>query len=124
VSAATLLLVALGGALGSVLRALAGLALPAGRLPWATIAVNLAGSLAIGWLMARFAGGGAGGEGGMSAHAFWIVGVCGGFTTFSAFSWQTFEHLQRGAWGVAAANVVLSVGLCLAGTWAGWKIAQ
>jgi CrcB protein len=121
VSAGQLLFVALGGALGSVARALAGLVVPAGRLPWATMAVNLAGALLIGWLMARFA---AGGEGSGRAQAFWIVGVCGGFTTFSAFSWQTFEQMQRGAWGAAAANVVLSVGLCLAATWAGWKLAQ
>ncbi len=120
-SPATLCLVALGGALGSVLRALAGQALPAGRLPWATIVVNVAGSLLIGWLMARFAGqGGAGARG----QAFWVVGVCGGFTTFSAFSWQSIELVQKGHVGAAAANVVLSVSLCLAATWAGWKLAQ
>lgn len=120
-NAATLLLVALGGALGSVLRALAGLAIPAGRLPWATLAVNVAGSLLIGWLMARFA---TAGDGGKNAQAFLVVGVCGGFTTFSTFSWQTLEQMQRGQWGAAAANVILSVALCLGATWAGWKLAQ
>ncbi|MBL9199155.1 MAG: CrcB family protein [Opitutaceae bacterium] len=119
-----MLWVALGGALGSVLRALAGFVIPAGRLPWATIVVNVGGSLLIGWLMARFAPGGAAGEGSMRAQAFWVVGVCGGFTTFSTFSWQTIEQMQKGGWGAAAANVVLSVVLCLGATWAGWKIAQ
>jgi CrcB protein len=116
-----LLLVAAGGALGSVARALASQLIPAGRLPWATVAVNVAGSLAIGALMARFVPGEAGSA---RAHGFWVVGVCGGFTTFSAFSWQTFEQAQRGQWVTAAAHVLLSVSLCLAATWLGWKLAR
>jgi CrcB protein len=117
---ASLGLIAVGGALGSVGRALAGWAIPAGRLPWGTIAVNIAGSVMIGWLMARF--GAAGGD--VRAQSFWVVGVCGGFTTFSAFSWQTFEQMQKGNWAAATANVVLSVVLCLAATWVGWRIAR
>jgi CrcB protein len=118
---ATLLLIAAGGAIGSVARAVAGHVVPVGRLPWATWLVNVAGSLLIGWLMARFA---LASEGQVRAHAFWVVGVCGGFTTFSAFSWQTFEQLQRGHWLVAALNVMLSVVLCLAATWLGWRLAR
>jgi len=117
----TLLLIAAGGAIGSVARAVAAHAVPAGRLPWATLVVNVAGSLLIGWLMARFA---LAPEGHVRAHGFWVVGVCGGFTTFSAFSWQTFEQLQRGHWFVAALNVTLSVVLCLAATWLGWRLAR
>jgi CrcB protein len=114
-------LVAVGGALGSVARALASWAVPAGRLPWATILVNVAGSLLIGWLMGRF---GAIGGDNLRAQSFWVVGICGGFTTFSAFSWQTFEQLQRGHWAAAAGNVALSIVLCLAATWLGWRIAR
>ncbi len=121
-SALSLLLIAAGGALGSVARALAGLLIPAGRLPWATLLVNVAGSLVIGALMARFTTPGAGLS--LRAHSFWVVGVCGGFTTFSTFSWQTFEQAQKGHWGAAAANVLLSVGLCLAATWLGWRLAR
>lgn len=116
-----LLLVALGGALGSVARGLTGWAIPAGRLPWATIAVNVAGSLLIGWLMARFP---VGTPESVRVHNFWIVGVCGGFTTFSAFSWQTFEQMQKGNWGAAVANVLLSVAVCLAATWLGWRLGR
>jgi CrcB protein len=120
-NAVTLLFIALGGAIGSVARALAGWAIPTGRLPWATLLVNIAGSLFIGWLMARFA---AMDPASVRAHSFWVVGVCGGFTTFSSFSWQTIEQLQKGNWAAAAANVILSVVLCLAATWVGWRLAR
>ncbi|MES2697340.1 MAG: CrcB family protein [Verrucomicrobiota bacterium] len=112
--------VALGGAIGSVARALVGAAVPAGSLPWATITVNVAGSLAIGWLMGRLVGG----DAWVHAHSFWVVGICGGFTTFSAFSWQTFEQLQRGQWLLAAANVIVSFVVCLAATGLGWRLAR
>lgn len=114
-------LIALGGALGSVARALVGGMIPAARLPWATIAINVAGSMLIGWLMTRFA---EISEHNLREHGFWVLGVCGGFTTFSSFSWQTFEQLQKGDWPAAAANVVLSVVLCLFATWLGWRLGR
>jgi fluoride exporter len=114
-------LIALGGALGSVARAGVSWLLPAGRLPWATILINVAGSFLIGWLMHRLA---PVSSGNLAAHQFWVVGLCGGFTTFSAFSWQTLEQMQKGNWGAATANVFLSVGLCLLATWAGWRLAR
>jgi fluoride exporter len=117
----SLLWVALGGAIGSVARALASVIIPAGRLPWATIVVNITGSLLIGWLVARFA---VLNEDNIRAHSFWVVGVCGGFTTFSSFSWQTFEQLQKGHWLAATANIFLSLFLCLAATWLGWRLAR
>ena len=120
-SATSLLLIALGGALGSVLRALASYAIPAGRLPWGTIAINIAGSLLIGWLMARMTPLDAPH---LRTHSFWVIGVCGGFTTFSTFSWQTIALMQKGQWGAAIANVALSVVLCLAATWLGWRLAR
>ena len=116
-----LILVALGGALGSVARALAAGLIPAGRLPWATILINVAGSLLIGWLMARLT---PLTDENFRLHSFAVVGICGGFTTFSAFSWQTIEQMQKGHWGAAAANVLLSVGLCLLATWLGWRLAR
>ena len=120
-NAVSLLLVAAGGALGSVLRALASRAVPSTSMPWGTIAVNIAGSLLIGWLMARFTGAP---SPDLRAHSFWVAGVCGGFTTFSAFSWQNFEQLHRGQWLAAIANIVVSLFVCLLATWLGWRIAR
>ena len=120
-SATSLIFIALGGALGSVARALVNYFVPAGRLPWATIAVNVAGSLAIGWLLARFL---PHDPASARPHAFWIVGVCGGFTTFSSFSGQTIALLQKGDWAAACGNVLLSVVLCLAATALGWRWGQ
>ena len=118
---ASLLWVALGGAAGSVVRALVGLVL-AGRFPWATLAVNVAGSLFIGWLMARLGGA----EPATSARLqnLLVTGFCGGFTTFSTFSWQTLDHAMKGHWGVAAANVLLSVTLCLVAVWLGFRLGR
>jgi CrcB protein len=119
-TASSLLFIACGGAIGSVARALAGAWIPVGKLPWATLLVNIAGSFAIGWLMAKFPLS----DENIRVHHFAIVGVCGGFTTFSSFSWQTVEQMQKGQWGAAAANVFLSVTLCLLATWSGWRIAR
>ncbi len=108
------MLVAMGGALGSVGRFwLAGLV---GRFagtafPWGTVLINIVGSFAIGWLAAATM---------RSAHAqawqaFAMAGLCGGFTTFSAFSLQTVDLLRDGRVAAAAANVGLSVALCVLG---------
>ncbi len=120
-SAASLLWIALGGALGSVLRALAG-ELLAARFPWGTLAVNVAGSLLIGGVMARL--GGLEPEAAARLQALVVVGFCGGFTTFSAFSWQTVDQMLRGQWAAAAANVALSLALCLGAAWLGFRLAR
>lgn len=78
-----LLWVALGGALGSVARAVVGMSLPS-RFPWATLLINVVGSLLIGWLMARL--GPLENSTAASLRSLLVTGVCGGFTTFSAFS--------------------------------------
>ena len=85
--------VALGGALGAVGRYLVGLSLKtASGFPWATICVNILGSLlmglVIGWLSRQ--------NGGSDAlRLFVAVGILGGFTTFSAFSMDLFTLLER-----------------------------
>ncbi len=121
-SPAALLWIALGGAVGSVLRALVGALFEGARFPWATLLVNVAGSLLIGWVMARL--------GVMEpapaarTQALVVVGFCGGFTTFSTFSWQTMDRMIHGQWGAALANVLLSVVLCLAATWIGVRLGR
>jgi CrcB protein len=120
-SPASLLWIALGGALGSVARATISWWIPSGRLPWATILINIAGSLLIGWLMGRP---GSAPVWTSRGYVFAVVGICGGFTTFSSFSWQTFEQLQKGQWGSAVMNVLLSVVLCLLATAIGWRLAR
>lgn len=119
------LAVAAGGAAGSLLRWWATLA--AARIgwvefPWSTIAVNVAGSFAIGWLAAVMLPGGTS-PASHEVRLLAMTGLCGGFTTFSAFSLQTLDLLRAGDWTAAAANVLLSVVLCLGavalGHWAG-----
>lgn len=112
-----LLLVALGGAAGSVLRhlvsAAALTALGAG-FPWGTLAVNAAGSAAIG----AFASFGVGGD----ARLLLVTGLLGGFTTFSAFSLETVVLWQRAPW-LASLYVMASLGAGFAGFAAGHGLA-
>lgn len=91
--------VALGGALGAWLRFAAGRLIGATAFPWATLAVNLLGSFAMGLLTGWLARQGGSGEG---WRLFLGVGVLGGFTTFSAFSLEIVTLAQRGAIGMAA----------------------
>ena len=107
--------VAVGGAIGSMARLwlsvhvalLTGLA-----FPWGTILVNIIGSLVIGFV-ATLTGPNGRVAVPVEAQAFVMVGLCGGFTTFSAFSLQTLELARDGRLLYAGANIVLSVVLCL-----------
>jgi CrcB protein len=116
-----LLWIALGGAAGSAARAMVALSLP-GRFPWATLLINGLGSLLIGWLMARL--GPLENGPAASLRSLLVTGFCGGFTTFSTFSWQTFEQMQKGQWSAAAVNVALSVVLCLLAVWVGFLLGE
>jgi CrcB protein len=111
----TYFLVALGGAIGSMARLWLGarVALLTGLgFPWGTILVNILGSLVIGFV-ATLAGPSGRVAVPLEAQAFVMVGLCGGFTTFSAFSLQTFELARDGRLLYAGANIALSVVLCL-----------
>ena len=107
--------VALGGAIGSVARlwlsVQVGLVTGLG-FPWGTILVNIIGSLVIGFV-ATLTGPNGRVVVPIDAQAFVMVGLCGGFTTFSAFSLQTLELARDGRLLHAAANILLSVVLCL-----------
>lgn len=89
--------------------------------PWGTLTVNAAGSLLIGVVAAL-----TGPDGrllmGAEGRQFLMMGVFGGFTTFSSFSLQTLTLAQDGEWLRAGLNIVGSVVLCLLGVWVGWAV--
>lgn len=122
------LLVAGGGALGAWLRYLVGLAwmrgigpIAASAFPWATLSVNLIGSLAMGLLAGIMARHGQNGEGWRLLIG---VGVLGGFTTFSAFSLELANMVQRGTPGLAALYALVSLGGGVGGLFAGLFLAR
>lgn len=119
----TLLAVGAGGAVGSVLRyaMTVGIQRVVGpSFPWGTVVVNALGSFAIGllyvWLVER-------GEN-TALRALLMVGLLGGFTTFSSFSLETVTLMMQASFGRAALNVLLSVGLCIGGTMLGIALAR
>lgn len=106
------LYVALGGALGASLRHGAGLAavrLGLSGWPWATFFVNLLGSLLMGLLIGWLAFRGESLEGGQNMRLFLATGLLGGFTTFSTFSLEVAQYIQKDDWTRAIAYVGLSV---------------
>ena len=116
--------VAIGGALGSVLRY--GLSnwvhSFVGRgFPYGTLAVNVLGCLAMGILFVLLVER-------MADSAMWraglLVGVLGGFTTFSAFSIETFNLIEQGDLAKAAGNMAASLILCIGATWLGVVLAR
>lgn len=112
--------VAMGGALGSMARY--GVTIAVGRLtplPLGTLAVNIAGCLAMGLLASGLAL-----RGGQHLAPLLLTGLLGGFTTFSAFSLDTLTLWQRGAAGLALAYVAGSVILSLAAVTAGLAIGR
>jgi len=118
--------VALGSALGGMARY--GVGLAAARLwgaafPWGTILINVAGSFLISFFgTLTLPGGPLPASAGL--RVFVMVGVCGGFTTFSSFSLQTLELALGDAWAAAFANIALSVVLCLLAVAAGYALAM
>jgi CrcB protein len=110
------ILVALGSAVGGMARLwLTQMgAVWWGPFPWGTLAINLLGSVAIG----IFAGLGTGLS--PSLRLLLMTGICGGFTTFSAFSLQNVELIEHGQFASGLGYMALSVFLCVAGCWVGY----
>ena len=109
----TVLYVALGGAVGALLRYVAGHVFDGDHrtLPWGTIGVNVVGSFLLGLFTGLAMTG--------STIALLGTGFCGALTTFSAFSVQTYDRGARlGSWNVLL-TVVPSIALCALGFWAG-----
>lgn len=123
----SLALVGLGGALGSVARYGISLVLAhqtTQSFPWATLIVNIIGSFVIGFASILLAPAAAGGQEHMKLAAFITKGFCGGFTTFSTFSLETYNLFEEGAYGQAGLNVGASLACCFIGVWAGVACAH
>ena len=114
------ILIFLAGGLGSLLRYVIGLIFPSCFFPWATVAINVIGSFAIGFL------------GGLCSRMGWsdnlqlalTVGLCGGFTTFSTFSKEALSLATMGRWGAFSLYVIGSVVLGLTTTAAGFVCSR
>ncbi|HLX80234.1 MAG TPA: fluoride efflux transporter CrcB [Burkholderiales bacterium] len=109
-----ILAVAGGGALGSVARYLVGVGstkLFGVAFPWGTLIINIAGSFLIGVFVEMFA---LKWDLPQTVRVFLTVGICGGFTTFSTFSLDSYVLMERGEFGLAAAYIIGSVVLSIA----------
>jgi len=120
--------VAVGGALGSVGRYwLSGMVADrfGQTFPWGTLVINVTGSFIIGIFAAMAIP-----EGRMDPQSrafttqFLMIGVCGGYTTFSSFSLQTLNLLRDREWLYAGGNVLLSVVLCMVAVWLGYLLGS
>ena len=128
--------VMLGSALGGLARYWLGVgvaALTGPSFPWGTLLINIIGSFVIGLFAAalgeRGLFSGALGHNGqfldfVDLRAFVMVGLCGGFTTFSSFSLQSLDLLQAGRAGPALGYMAGSVLACLLAVWGGWVLGR
>ena len=117
----TYLWIAMGGAIGSVARyGFSGLFANwfGQSFPWGTMIVNVSGSFVIGFFNTL-----TGPDGRVLAspdfRQFFMIGICGGYTTFSSFSLQTLNLVQEGEWAGAGLNIGASVAMCLVAVWLG-----
>ena len=116
----SVLLVGMGGALGAVGRYGLSLLPWRGEFPLLTLLTNLLGAVLIGFIA------GLAGRGRLnpSAALFWKTGVCGGFTTFSAFSLEAVQLFEKGRHLAGSLYILLSLLLCLAGVLAGQALSR
>jgi fluoride exporter len=121
----TFIWVTLGGAIGTAARyLLSGLVAETigETFPWGTLIINVTGSFVIGFFAAL-----TGPDGrvlvGATGRQFVMTGLCGGYTTFSAFSLQTLNLVHDGEWLYAGAYIGSSVVLCLLAVWIGYILA-
>jgi CrcB protein len=120
-----LLIIGLGGFVGTVLRYVMGGLVQSGAgsslFPWGTLSINVLGCFGIG-LLAELSE--ARGFLRPEMRGFLMVGILGGFTTFSAFANETVNAMRDAAMMIAAVNVLTSVALGLGAVWAGRIIAH
>jgi len=114
-----MLLVGLGGGLGSILRYGASLLIHTKIFPYATLVVNIMGSFIIGVVFALSIR-----EEGLSGNwkLFLATGICGGFTTFSAFSLENMGLIQSGKYGMVLTYILISLVLGILATFLGYQL--
>lgn len=114
----------IGGGLGSIARFELGQRIArftGTAFPFATLGINILSCFILGIIMQVFAGKGVLDQ---TARLLLAVGFCGGFSTFSTFTWEGFELIKSGQYVYAGAYVLLSVLICFLGFWAGWTVAR
>lgn len=118
--------IAFGGALGTLARFWLNELVSAAvgsAFPWGTVLVNISGCFVIGFFSTV-----TGPEGrfvlSSLSRQFVMIGICGGYTTFSAFGLQTVHMLQKGDWGIAFIHIMVSVIFCLLAVWLGIMTAS
>jgi len=112
--------VGLGGMLGAISRYLFGLFIKSDTFPYATCVVNIAGALVMGFIMGLAIKG----QISPSLRLFLATGICGGFTTFSAFAWENLELLQQQRYGSFLAYTLGTLALGMAATAIGYLLAK
>ena len=119
------LLVGLGGFMGSILRygvgGLVGRVKAGWTFPLETLLINVAGCAALGLLAGL---GESRGVFSAATRAFLFIGLLGGFTTFSTFGYETFQLMRGGQWAAAALSTMLQAGLGIGAVWAGHALAR
>ena len=118
------MMVLLGGGVGALLRYIVGTEIGArfgGRFPWGTMVINITGSFLIGLLMVLLTER-------LHPHPNWrlllVVGVLGGYTTFSSFEYETYQTMRGGAYWLGVLYVLASVFFGYAAVWVGAAIAR
>ena len=116
----TAVLVFIGAGFGGVARYGIGRLIyrPTEHMPWGTLLINVTGSLLITLFMSAVQNRGLS----QQTQAFLVAGICGGYTTFSAFSAETLALAQSGHWGRATTYAVASVVLCVLAAFAGLRL--
>jgi fluoride exporter len=112
-----ILLVGLGGMLGSILRYAVALLFKQSGFPWATLLVNLVGAFLIGLVMAWVLK-----QEATNTKLLWATGFCGGLTTFSALSWENWQLLQQDKISLVIGYSLLSIVAGILAVWLGFKL--